>query len=330
MRVGACPTRVKRRDFHPAKVTACVLAYIPHRHDYYAHRFDVLRLCLDSLAANTPRDRCDVLVMDNGSCPEVVGYLHGLREQGRIDYLILSSRNIGKISACRMMFDAAPGDIVAYADDDVLFLPGWLEAQLDILERFPRVGMVSARPVRKQFAYGNGYLAGYLAEFPAVSAQYGRFIPDEWEREYLRSTGRPETQAEEIAARHRDILLDCQGLRAYSTACHFHFIAPRAVILAALAKHDQPRTGSEERKIEEAVDAMGYARLSTTERHVRHLGNVISQQLRDELGSALPSPDHVATWRPAPPFWVRLSRLRLVRAVLARVNRWSFFLLHHP
>jgi len=40
---------------------------------------DVLRLCLGSLLANTPRP-FDLLVFDNGSCEPVVEYLKGLRD----------------------------------------------------------------------------------------------------------------------------------------------------------------------------------------------------------------------------------------------------------
>ena len=38
------------------------------------------------------------------------------------------------------------------------FYAPWLEAQLRILDTFPRVGTVSGRPVRQQFAYGLSYL----------------------------------------------------------------------------------------------------------------------------------------------------------------------------
>lgn len=330
MRIGECPTRVKQWHFRPARVTVCVLVCIPHQLDYYADRLAVLALCLGSLIAHTVRDSYDLLVLDNGSCPEVVDYLRGLRGQGHIDYLMLSTRNIGKISACRMMFDAAPGEVVAYADDDVFFGPGWLEAQVEILDTFPRVGMVSGRPVRKQFAYGNGYLPAYLLEFPDVSAKRGHFIPEQWEREYLRSTGCGADRFAAVRESHEDVLLEYQGLNAYSTAAHFQFVAPKTVILAALNKHEQPRTGSEERKFEEAVDAMGFARLSTYERYVRHIGNVVSQELRDELGSALPAAAGATAWNPAPPAWVRLARSRPVRALLSRLNRWSYLLLHHP
>jgi glycosyltransferase involved in cell wall biosynthesis len=331
MRIGTCPTVIKHDHVRPARVTACVVVCVPHQHDYYTHRFDVLRLCLGSLRAHTRRDDYDLFVLDNGSCAEVVDYLRAQLDAGHIDHLVLSARNIGKINACRMLFDAAPGEIVAYSDDDVFFEAGWLPAQLAILDTYPRVGMVSARPVRKQFAYGNAYLKRYLEEFPGVRAREGHFIPIEWEREFLHSLGRiDDTAAGQVAATHTDTLLECAGLEAYSTAAHFQFVAPKAVILAALSGRDRPRIVSEERLFEEAIDGMGYARLSTAGRHVRHIGNAIGEELRERALAAGLDVAEAAVWRPAPPGRLRWARRWPWRGLLARVNRWSYFLLNHP
>jgi len=320
MRVGECTDRVKRNHIQFPRVTVCILVRIPHHRDYYAHRFDVLKLCLASLRANTPPDLYELLVFDNGSCDDVVDHLRAEHARGAIDYLLLSKRNVGKIHACRMMFDAAPGEIVAYSDDDVWFGPDWLGSQLEIVDAFPRVGMVSARPVRRQFGYGNTFLPRYLEEFADITSERGHFIPDEWEREYMRSTGKPEDEAAVIAAAHVDVVLERAGVRAYATATHFQFVAPRPVILAALAKRDQPRTGSEERQFEEALEAMGYVRLSTAGRHVRHIGNVIDRALAEEI--SLPLEQVHVLGRPSMPS-------RVWRAALTRINRWSHRLLDH-
>lgn len=330
MRIGSYPERPKRESIRPARVTACVVVHIPHQLDYFAQRLAVLRLCLGSLRANTPRADYDLLVLDNGSCAEAVDYLRAQRDAGHIDQLILSARNIGKINACRMLFDAAPGELVAYADDDVWFEAGWLAAQMAIIETYPRVGMVSARPVRKQFAYGNAYLPAYLAEFPEIQSRSGTFIPEAWEREFLMSLGRLDPDVAGMAAAIPDVLLEFRGVQAYSTATHFQFVAPRHLILAALREWALPRTVSEEREFEEAIDRLGYARLSTAGRHVRHMGNVISGELQAEAARSGLAIDGAAPWRPSPPSWVRLARRRPVRAALSWINRWSYFLLNHP
>jgi glycosyltransferase involved in cell wall biosynthesis len=330
MRIGVRSAVVKRHHFRPARVTACLVVCIPHELDYYVHRFDVLKLCLRSLAANTPRDRYDLMVLDNGSRPEVVDYLRTLQTRGDIDGLILLHRNIGKLNAWRMLFEAAPGDLVSYSDDDVFFEPGWLDAQLDILDSFPRVGMVSARPVRKQFAYGGESLPAYVEQFPGVTLSRGHFIPDDWELEFLRSTGRSAAGLESLKESRTDVLLEYHGRKAYATATHFQFIAPKSIFLEGLRLSAGRKQGSEERRVEESIDALGYVRLSTCGRFVRHIGNVISPELLDEVGRHLAAANDLDVWSPPSPLLERLIGLRAARGFLRRLNRWSYLLLHHP
>src|SRR3972149_7403113 len=120
MRVGLSPTRGQSTDYRPARVTICVLVFIPEQIGYFGYRFDVLKLCLQSIIKHTSA-AYDLLVFDNGSCPEVVDYLRSLRDQRIIRYLVLSAQNIGKINAFKIMFHAAPGEHIASRDDAVLF-----------------------------------------------------------------------------------------------------------------------------------------------------------------------------------------------------------------
>ena len=55
---------------------------------------------------------------------------------------------MGKGGAWNVMLAGAPGEIIAYTDSDVLFSPNWLSRSVEILETFPNVGMVTARPFR--------------------------------------------------------------------------------------------------------------------------------------------------------------------------------------
>ena len=45
MRMGCAPPREKVTDHLPARVTVCVLVFIPEQVGYYAYRFDVLKRC---------------------------------------------------------------------------------------------------------------------------------------------------------------------------------------------------------------------------------------------------------------------------------------------
>ena len=79
-----------------------------------------------------------------------------LHASDRVQYLFNSSRNIGKGKAWELIFSAAPGEVIAYADGDVLFESGWLERAMELLESYPDVGMVSCRPMR---TYDEGHTA---------------------------------------------------------------------------------------------------------------------------------------------------------------------------
>jgi glycosyltransferase involved in cell wall biosynthesis len=322
MRIGMAPTRHDRTAWRPAKVTLCILTYIPNQIGYYARRLEVFKTSLSSIFANTPSDQYDILVFDNGSCSEVVDFLRTLRDEGKIDWLMLSTHNVGAGNALVFMFRAAPGEIVAYSDDDVLFYPGWFEESLKILQTYPKVGMVSGRPLRGHFGYGNQYLANYLLQFPEVSQTCGHFIPDEWEREFATSINLEVDSFMNHNRQYQDILLEYRGVKAYSTATHFQFMANRNVILEGLQPDWDARLMSGPHiEIDKRIDALGYARLSTPERYVRHLGNVISPD------------DHAAIRElgitPFAPPWTPPGRLsqevfRMVNGIKGRLATWAF------
>ena len=65
----------------------------------------------------------DLMVFDNGSCAEVRDFLVKEKEEGRIQYLILSEKNMGKGGAWNVMLAGAPGEIIAYTDCGRFILP---------------------------------------------------------------------------------------------------------------------------------------------------------------------------------------------------------------
>src|SRR5512145_2221486 len=147
MRKGQNPAKFVREVAKPERITAAVLNYVPFLSGFYAEALDVLKASLESMR-NEPGLPFDLLVFDNGSCPEVRDYLVAEKEAGRIQYLVLSEKNMGKGGAWNVILAGAPGEIIAYTDSDVLFSPKWLSRSVEILETFPNVGMVTARPFR--------------------------------------------------------------------------------------------------------------------------------------------------------------------------------------
>lgn len=279
-RIGYNPSRGQETSYRPARVTVAVLTYLPNQDGYFRDRLDVTRLCIESILANTPGS-FDLLVFDNGSCPSLVDYLRSLRQRGLVDYLLLSARNIGKIAALQMIFRLAPGEVVAYTDDDIFFLPGWLDAHLKLIDTFPKVGMVTGLYVRPRVNYATSATLAFAQE-QKVDVVRGRFIPQEWEDEYIANSNRTwESYSKEIEGLE-DISLCYQGVEALVSAHHFQFVAPRQVILQALPKEWTGQLMGQMSTLDKQVDELGYLRLSTRQQTVRLLGNSLSPEMAEK------------------------------------------------
>ena len=176
-RYGFNPARNKSTGYRPSRVTAAVMSYIPNLEGYFSHRMEVLQLSLESLIA-TVGGTTDIMVMNNGSCQEVRDYLDGQLEAGRIDYLIHSARNLGVIGGLKILFNAAPGELIAYCDDDVLYYPGWLEAHLKIIDTYPGVGMVSGAPVGYSSEEAVRAVEDFIREYPEKVSVSQSALPD--------------------------------------------------------------------------------------------------------------------------------------------------------
>ncbi|MEJ5203426.1 MAG: glycosyltransferase family A protein, partial [Anaerolineales bacterium] len=205
MRIGQNPAKFVKEVARPARVTVTVLNYIPFLSGFYAEILDVLKACLGSIYENTDTEY-DLLVFDNGSCAEVKQFLMGEHEVGRIQYLILSEKNLGKGGAWNIILGGAPGEIIAYTDNDCYFYRGWLERSLEILETFPNVGMVTARPFRTPPEFYSATVA-WGEQTPEVTVEHGHFIPFEVFREFDLSLGQSEEEIRQHYETSEDVRL---------------------------------------------------------------------------------------------------------------------------
>ena len=268
MRRGQNPAKFVAEVAQPARITVAVLTYAPFLGGFFAEALDVIQACLESLWRTTPAPY-DLLVFDNGSCQEVVDYLVQARQQGRIQYLLLSERNVGKGGAWNIIFPSAPGEILAYSDCDALFLDNWLEPSLAILEAYPRVGMVTARPFRTPEAYFTKTLAWAEAE---AKVERGQFIPWETFREFDMSLGQDETAIRTRYESTEDIRLTYRGVAAQVGASHYQFVARKSV-LAEFVPFAMDRPMGQVRQLDQRVNEAGYLRLMTTEPHLMNMSN---------------------------------------------------------
>lgn len=282
-RLGINPARGKVTSYRPARVTVAILVYIPHLEGYFQHKLEILKVALQSAARHTTPPY-DLLVFDNGSCAAVVDYLRAQLDAGLIHYLLLSSQNIGKIGALKIIFNAAPGEIVAYSDDDILYCPGWLEAHLALLEGFPSAGTVSGAPVRNAARHAMQSLDKLAAQPPpGLTIRRERRIPNEWEADWALSTGRDPQEHLDATRQDVDSVLHFGALEAIGGADHFQFACFKQVILQALPNEWSGKLMGHMIELDEALDGLGLLRLSTPQRYTRHLGNSLSPAVAQEL-----------------------------------------------
>ncbi len=274
MRVGQNPAKFVEGVAQPAKITAAVVTYIPFIGGYYAESLDVLKLCLESLRAHADME-FDLLVFDNASCPEAREFLLTSQRDGNIQYLILSEQNVGKAGAWNVIFGAAPGEYVAYADSDVYFFPDWLSPQIEVLETFPNAGMVTGMPLLTPAEYSTATLA-WVERQQGVQLDRGRFIS--WE-DFWRHAGSlgDEPKARAFYEANESARLSYSGKSYYVGAGHFQFVARKPVLQSVLPLPSNRPMG-EVRVLDEKINAQGLLRLCTPEWHIQHVGNSVPRE----------------------------------------------------
>jgi glycosyltransferase involved in cell wall biosynthesis len=270
MRVGHNPARFIENVAQPADVTVAVVNCIPFLSGYYKQSLDVLKACITSIHKNTPEPH-DLLVFDNHSCREVRQYLQEVYNQGIIQYLVLSDRNIGKIGAWNFMFGAAQGKYVVFSDGDVAFHPGWLSASLKLFETFPNIGMVTARPLRTPMEFSSATLE-WAKQLPSGVYEEGHFMDWETYREHVLSLGVKEEQAKTDYHSGTDHRLHFQAQTAYIGSTHFQFMTSREILQKIIPlPSERPMRG--ERALDNAINEMGLLRLATAQPFIWHMGN---------------------------------------------------------
>lgn len=276
MRVGQNPNRIASAKSYRPLIFA-IVTHLPNFLGYHSQRMAVVQTCIRSMTANADREHT-LIIWDNGSCRELKDWI---RDAAKPDVFI-ESFNIGKTAARSSIARMIPPDhTVCYSDDDMYFTPGWLAPQLDLLEHFPNVAAVTGYPVRTAFRWGVDKTVKWAKKNAEV--EYGRFIPEAWERDFCDSIGREWSLHKENSAGDKDVRITYNGVQAYATAHHCQFIAPSET-LAKVAAWDGKAMG-DEKVLDVALDKQGL-RLATTERLTRHIGNVLDNKLMDEIAEA--------------------------------------------
>ena len=317
MRIGQNPAKKVESVPQPEKVTVSVVTYIPTQGGYYAQSLDVLKVCLNSIWRNT-RIPFDLLVFDNASCKEVRDYLSDVHRDGKIQYLVLSEKNMGKAGAWNFIFGAAPGKYIAYADSDVYHYPGWLSPQIEMLERIPNTGMITGMPMWTPEEYSTATVA-WAENHRDVTLERGKFLPwdDYWQ--HARSLGAEESKARAHFDTTENLVVNYLGNRYYVGAAHFQFVAPK-VVLQRLLPIRSNRPMGQVRLLDIALNDQGYLRLCTPEWWVRHMGNTLEAEYQENATSPLQEADRKSHFN--------LWRLRWPRRIITWIYHTSFELLY--
>jgi glycosyltransferase involved in cell wall biosynthesis len=278
MRKGQNPAKFVNQVAEPKRITAALLNYIPFLSGFYAETLDVLKACMQSMCKDAGLP-FDLMVFDNGSCAEVRDYLIGEKEAGRIQYLILSEKNMGKGGAWNIIFAGAPGEILAYTDSDVLFSPTWLSRSVEVLETFPDVGMVTARPFRTppEFYKNTLQWARKNAEL-----EEGQFIPWETFLEFNLSLGQTEEENRKVYAETRDWRITYKGVAAMAGASHWQFTAYKST-LQQFIPFDMDKPMGQVRQLDKRMNDAGLLRLMVSDPLAMNMSNTLGY-LHGELG----------------------------------------------
>ena len=272
MRVGQNPAKFIKQVAKPERITVAVLNYIPFLSGFYADMLDVLDACLKSVRTTTDIP-FDLMLFDNASCEQVRTYLLDEYTNNNIQYLFLSDKNLGKGGAWNIILSGAPGEIIAYSDNDCYYHKGWLEESMKILETYPKVGMVTSRPFRtKPELFSN--TVKWAEASAEVQVVHGDIIPFETFREFDLSLGQTEEEIKSHYDTSEDVKLKYKDIPAIVGASHWQFLTYKDRIAEFLPFHmDRPM--GQVRQLDQRMNDAGYLRLMPVKPFVMNMSNTL-------------------------------------------------------
>jgi len=271
-RLGRNPAKSVKGVPTPNKVTVAIVFYAPDLNGYFKESIEVFSLSLESLYKNSDVD-FDLIVFDNNSCQKAQEYLTEQYNNGKIQYLILSDKNVGKVAAMNYLFAASPGEYIAFSDSDIFFHPGWMSKSIEILKEFPDVGTVTGCPIRRKPTYYSNTMK--IAKKNNLKIDIGQFIPEEWSKKHIENSGINFDDYIKTISGEDDYRIIFKNISSYANSGHFQFMISKKVANKIMPIPVTGLVGANELLFDEAIDKH-YMRLATTERLTEHIGNSLS------------------------------------------------------
>jgi glycosyltransferase involved in cell wall biosynthesis len=282
MRQGQNPAKMGLKAYLPKRLGVALLSYIPNQEGFFTNSLDILKYQIASLHAATAD--FDLLVFDNGSCPEVREELNRLYSSGLIHILFLSQFNIGKVGAINWLLAAMPNDWLCYSDGDMFFRKGWLENSLAVFDAFPSAGLVFAQPTLFDTLRGSGQAWHQLeADVRYHLSQVA--VPAESVREYALGFGLKAEQEQELLETPVCMAEEKNsGIRAIVGGGHNQFLVRREVARRIVPIPTRLALSPvEDSAFNRRVDDLGFLQLSTFEPYTFHVGNRLDDWTRAEV-----------------------------------------------
>jgi glycosyltransferase involved in cell wall biosynthesis len=271
----------EKGDITVPKFPEVTLGMVTHigKGEYYNDKLDVIRLSLSTMLAGARDYNYELVIWDNGSPDELKRII---REEFK-PTIFIESINVGAHDGRHCIAAIARGKYLSMSDDDVLFFPGWLDKQMEVLKAYPEA-TVAGSPFRAGFgkATSSNDLFIKKNEKIALGVERGHLIPDQWLRDFAISVGRdPDeylaTQNDE-KNRNKDVLLKFNGVKAWAHGHHLQVLG-RTNKIAPHFHRDELLVNTH-KNFNSGPDGARMLNLCTRERTAIHIGNMIDESIK--------------------------------------------------
>ena len=341
MRVGENPTKFARHNKamvkldvkKPKKILAATVVYIPRLDDYYADSLQILDASLKSLRLTLNHDY-DLMVVDNGSCQEVVEYLLDCQSKGEIHLLMLLHDNMKKIGAWNLIFGSNQAEYVYFFDCDIFHLDGWYERSKAVLDTFDNVALVNAAPVpmkgKKLFDKTLSSTVSILRQKVDVNLEEGNFTDASWFSELGESLGSDPDKYLQGALSKKQVKCQKNGVEAFVQSWHAQFLAKGEVLRNYFPQAADWAKENNDHGFDQLLNDDGMLRLGITTPLVRHMGNVLSDRNVELINNNI---DVVAASNfksnHSKSFLTNILKVPIIRSLVLKLHGITFNLLYN-